>query len=53
MKRRRATRRAVAAPVGSDVTPSDGQGSSTAMLVGVALIAAIGAAAWVVQRRRG
>lgn len=44
---------AVAAPVGSDVTPSGGEGSSTAVLVGVALIAVIGAAAWVVQRRRG
>jgi hypothetical protein len=43
---------AVAAPVGPDVTQS-GEGSSTAMLVGVALIAAIAAAAWVVRRRRG
>lgn len=44
---------AVAAPVGSDPAPSGGKGSSTTVLVGVALIAAIGAAAWVVQRRRG
>jgi hypothetical protein len=44
---------AVAAPVGSDATPSGGEGSSTAVLVGVALIAVIGGAAWVVQRRRG
>jgi hypothetical protein len=44
---------AIAAPVGPEMAVSGGEGSSTAVLVGVALIAAIGAAAWVVRRRRG